>query len=226
MGKPFVDALDAGRHDLSSVKFLNNGAAPMSDDTKHRLQAHIPGLIILDGLGSSESGNLAARAQGDTFTLDAGGLLLAEDFSRQLSPDDDEVGWLCTATRHARGYLGDRTKTEATFVDYHGQSLVISGDRARYRPDGSIELLGRDSMTINTGGEEVFRRRGRSKSPFAASPVSWTRSSSAAPTNGGVTKSSLSSSSHRRPHLRRRAARHCLARTRPIQAPPSSIERR
>ncbi len=156
MGKPFVDALDSRRHDLSSVKFINNGAAPMSNDTKRRLQAHIPGVIILDGLGSSESGNLGARADGDTFTLDAGGLLLAEDLSRGLAPGDEEVGWLCTATRHARGYLGDRTKTEATFVDYHGRSLVISGDRARYRRDGSIELLGRDSMTINTGGEQVF----------------------------------------------------------------------
>lgn len=156
MGRPFVDALDSGRYDLSSVKFINNGAAPMSDDTKRRLQAHIPGVIILDGLGSSESGNLGARADGDTFTLDAGGLLLAEDLTHELSPGSDEVGWLCTATRHARGYLGDRTKTEATFVDYHGRSLVISGDRARYRPDGSIELLGRDSMTINTGGEKVF----------------------------------------------------------------------
>jgi len=156
MGKPFVDALDAGQYDMSSLKFLNNGAAPMSDDTKRRLMQHIPALIILDGLGSSESGNLGARAAGDTFTLDRGGLLLSEDFSRRLDPGDDEVGWLCTATRHARGYLGDRAKTEATFVDYRGTSLVISGDRARYRSDGTIELLGRDAMTINTGGEKVF----------------------------------------------------------------------
>jgi 3-oxocholest-4-en-26-oate---CoA ligase len=156
MGKPLLDALDAGHFDMTSIKFLNNGAAPMSDDTKHRLKQHIPGLIIADGLGSSESGNLGARADGDTFTLDGGAVLLAEDFSGELSPGVDEVGWLCTATRHARGYLGDRAKTEATFIDYHGTSLVISGDRARYRPDGTIELLGRDSMTINTGGEKVF----------------------------------------------------------------------
>jgi acyl-CoA synthetase (AMP-forming)/AMP-acid ligase II len=156
MGKPFADAVETGKYDLSSLKFLNNGAAPMSDDTKRRLQQRIQGLIILDGLGSSEGGNLGARAEGDTFTLDAGGVLLSEDMSRELRPGDDEVGWLCTRTRHARGYLHDRSKTEATFIDHHGASLVISGDRARYRPDGTIELLGRDSMTINSGGEKIF----------------------------------------------------------------------
>jgi fatty-acyl-CoA synthase len=32
----------------------------------------------------------------------------------------------------------------------------VAGDRARLLADGSVELLGRDSVTINTGGEKVY----------------------------------------------------------------------
>ena len=32
----------------------------------------------------------------------------------------------------------------------------VPGDRARWRADGVIELLGRDSVTINSGGEKIF----------------------------------------------------------------------
>jgi 3-oxocholest-4-en-26-oate---CoA ligase len=156
MGRPFVDALESGDFDVSSIKFVNNGAAPMSTETKSGLKRHIPGLLIEDGLGSSEAGNLGRRATGETFTLSPGSVLLSEDFSSELQPGSDEVGWLCTATRHARGYLRDQAKTEATFRTWNGRSLVVSGDRARIRADGTIELLGRDSMTINSGGEKIF----------------------------------------------------------------------
>lgn len=162
MGRPFLDALDSGDFDASSIKFLNNGAAPMSPETKRRLTEHVPGLIIEDGLGSSEAGNLGRRADGDTFTLSEGTVLLSEDLSTEVQPGSDEVGWLCTATRHARGYFHDQAKTEKTFTTFKGRSLVISGDRARFRGDGTIELLGRDSMTINSGGEKLCRGgRGR-----------------------------------------------------------------
>ena len=55
-----------------------------------------------------------------------------------------------------RGYLGDREKTERTFPTIDGVRYVVAGDRARLRADGRIELLGRESVTINTGGEKVF----------------------------------------------------------------------
>ena len=54
------------------------------------------------------------------------------------------------------GYLGDREKTEATFPIVDGQRVAVPGDRARLAPDGTIVLLGRDSMVVNSGGEKVF----------------------------------------------------------------------
>jgi 3-oxocholest-4-en-26-oate---CoA ligase len=155
MARPFLDALDARPHDLS-IRFVSNSAAPLGDESKHRLREHLPGVTIGDGLGSSEAGHLGARAIEDTFDLTADALLLSEDLSRELTPDEDEIGWLCNGGHHARGYLDEPEKTRATFTVYDGRSLVVSGDRARMRGDGSVELLGRESMVINTGGEKVF----------------------------------------------------------------------
>jgi 3-oxocholest-4-en-26-oate---CoA ligase len=155
MALPLLEALDEGNYDLA-VSFLSNSAAPLSTDAKRRLTEHLPGLQIADGLGSSEAGHLGRRAGEATFFLTEGAVALSEDLSRELKPGEDEVGWLCTSGRHARGYLGHKEKTEATFVDHDGRSLVVSGDRVRLRADGSVELLGRDSMVINSGGEKIF----------------------------------------------------------------------
>jgi acyl-CoA synthetase (AMP-forming)/AMP-acid ligase II len=155
MAVPLLDALDARPRDLA-IRFLQNTAAPLGAATKARLQARIPNLRIIDGLGSSETGHLGSRTTEADFALSPGSVVLSDDLSRELEPGTDEVGWLCTGVRHARGYLDDEAKTKETFTTYRGRSLVISGDRVRLHPDGRFELLGRDSLVINTGGEKVF----------------------------------------------------------------------
>lgn len=57
---------------------------------------------------------------------------------------------------HSAGYLGDPAKTSATFREIEGVRYAIPGDRVRYEADGTFTLFGRDSTTINTGGEKVF----------------------------------------------------------------------
>lgn len=155
MTGPFLDALDHEPRELA-VRFLHNTAAPLSATTKQRLLARLPRLRIIDGLGSSETGHLGSRTTESNFALSPGSVVLSEDFSRELQPGDSEVGWLCTGLRHARGYLDEREKTEATFTTYQGRSMVVSGDRVRLLGDGRFEHLGRDSLVINTGGEKVF----------------------------------------------------------------------
>ncbi|MGH9216426.1 MAG: AMP-binding enzyme, partial [Acidimicrobiales bacterium] len=75
---------------------------------------------------------------------------------RRLTPGDPEIGWLAQAGRVPLGYLGDAAKTAATFPVIDGVRHAVPGDRVRLLADGAIELLGRDSVTINTGGEKVF----------------------------------------------------------------------
>ena len=75
---------------------------------------------------------------------------------RSSHPGDDEIGWLAKRGRLALGYLHDADKTARTYPVVDGVRYVIPGDRARVLADGSIELQGRDAVTINSGGEKIF----------------------------------------------------------------------
>ena len=68
--------------------------------------------------------------------------MLSADLSRVLSPGEDEIGWLAKSGRLALGYLGDAAKTARTYPVVDGVRYAIPGDRARWRDDGSIELVG------------------------------------------------------------------------------------
>ena len=72
------------------------------------------------------------------------------------TPDDDEVGWLARCDHVPLGYLDDEAATVSTFPIIDGVRVAVPGDRARFTPDGQVELLGRDSLVVNTGGEKVF----------------------------------------------------------------------
>jgi fatty-acyl-CoA synthase len=82
--------------------------------------------------------------------------VLSEDRTSVLDPGTDEIGWTARRGRVPLGYLGDPGATEATFPEVDGERFAVPGDRARLRADGSIEMLGRDAMVVNTGGEKVF----------------------------------------------------------------------
>ena len=76
--------------------------------------------------------------------------------SRVLEPGHEGNGWLAQTGNVPLGYLGDPDKTARTFPVIDGVRYSIPGDRARHLADGQIELLGRDSVTVNSGGEKIF----------------------------------------------------------------------
>src|SRR5699024_2507810 len=119
-----------------------------------------PHLRIVDVLGSSESGRQAvARTDrgGDSgFAPSATTTILSENLDRILDPTESEIGWLAQGGRIPLGYLGDPDKTARTFPTVDGRRWSVPGDRAAWDADGRIVLHGRDSVTINTGGEKVF----------------------------------------------------------------------
>jgi acyl-CoA synthetase (AMP-forming)/AMP-acid ligase II len=167
--RPLLDELDSRPYDLSTLKVVANGGAILSARAKARFLAARPGLLVADGLGSSEAGPVANRVDdargrpgaggaGPTgvFSLGPGGRILAPDLDRVLPPGDPTVGWLATTGRIPLGYLGDPDRTARTFPVVDGVRFAVPGDRARHRGDGTVELLGRDSVTINTGGEKVY----------------------------------------------------------------------
>jgi fatty-acyl-CoA synthase len=82
--------------------------------------------------------------------------VLAPLLDRELQPGEDELGWLAKSGRLALGYLGDPAKTARSYPVIDGVRYAVPGDRARLRADGVVELFGRDSVTINSGGEKIF----------------------------------------------------------------------
>ncbi len=160
--RPLLDELDRSTYDLSSLTVLLSGGAALSAPLKTELLAHLPSLMIVDGLGSSEAGgqlshvSVGADATTGTFPIAPGNHVLSADLTRELAAGDDELGWLAKSGPLAVGYLGDEAKTARTYPMIGGVRYAVPGDRARLRADGLIELHGRDSVTINSGGEKIF----------------------------------------------------------------------
>ena len=161
-GRPLLDRLAQGGMDLSSLTVLLSGGAPLSANLKEEFLQHLPTLMIVDGLGSSEAGgqlshvSAGSGATTGTFPISPGNHVLSDDLTRELEAGDPEIGWLAKSGNLALGYLGDAAKTARTYPVVAGTRYAVPGDRARLRADGVIELHGRDSVTINSGGEKIF----------------------------------------------------------------------
>lgn len=147
----------------ASVKFIMSGGVGLSADNKRKFLDLLGDVRVVDIVGSSESGRQGvhtsshhAGAASGRFEPSHGATVLDETRTRELEPGTDAIGWLATAGNVPLGYLGDRERTAATFPIVGGKRYSVAGDRARRGGDGSIELLGRESVTINTGGEKVF----------------------------------------------------------------------
>jgi fatty-acyl-CoA synthase len=158
--RPLVDELERQERDLSSLRFVMTGGAALGPGLADALVEHIPSATVVDVLGSSESGRHGTRRGGGEgagrFERSPTTVVLDEGRHAVLPPGSDEVGWLAQRGRTPRGYLGDPDATAATFPIVDGVRYSVPGDRARLLDDGTIELHGRESVTINSGGEKIF----------------------------------------------------------------------
>ena len=161
-GRPLVDALRERSYDLPELRLLINSAAPLHATLKQALLELLPGVMVLDAMGSSEAGaqgfqlNLKDARGTGSFELAPGSCVLSAELDRVLSPGHDGVGWLAKDGNVPLGYLNDAERTRQTFPVIGGTRYSVPGDRARLLPDRTIDLLGRDSVTINSGGEKIF----------------------------------------------------------------------
>jgi acyl-CoA synthetase (AMP-forming)/AMP-acid ligase II len=153
-GRPLLDALRRRPRDLPHLRTINNGGAAVSRPVRDGLLELLPRAALADALGSSESGVLAAGQS--RLHLQPGGAVLSADLTRVLGPGTDELGWLATGGRIPLGYLHDPGTTAATFPRIGGVRHSVPGDRVVLRADGTLDFRGRDSMTVNSGGEKVF----------------------------------------------------------------------
>jgi acyl-CoA synthetase (AMP-forming)/AMP-acid ligase II len=162
MARPLLGAIEKGIADVSSLAVVANGGALLTPYLKERLIEVLPNAMVVDGVGSSETGaqmshlSMPGAVSTGTFNRGPDTFVAAEDFGSLLQPGHDGMGWLAQRGYVPLGYKGDAAKTAATFPIIDGVRYAVPGDRARHRADGVIELLGRDSVCVNSGGEKIF----------------------------------------------------------------------
>ena len=165
--RPMLEALDradaAGRpHDLSSVFQIMSSGVMWSQESKQAFLAHKP-MTLMDSLGSSESVGQALQitrrnekvAGTGRFTLGPTTQVITDD-GRMVEPGSGDVGRLANRGANPLGYYKDPVKTEETFPTVDGVRWSIPGDYATVEADGTITLLGRGSVCINSGGEKIY----------------------------------------------------------------------
>jgi acyl-CoA synthetase (AMP-forming)/AMP-acid ligase II len=164
--KPMLRALDEnpGKWDISSLKLIASSGVMWSAETKEGLLKHHPAMLLSDGFSSSEAIGMGQSVSGGgmgvqqtaKFTLGPRARVISEDRTRFIEPGSGEQGLVALKGPNPLGYYKDQAKTDATFVTIDGERYSIPGDWAMVEADGSLTLLGRGSVCINTGGEKVF----------------------------------------------------------------------
>jgi len=162
IARPLIDEIERGDYDLSNLITFTNGGAPLSPTVRERIHAALPNVMVMDAVGASESGaqmssvsTPGAESQAAVFTPQSDTAVVSAEFDRVLGPGEGQ-GWLARRALIPLGYLGDAEKTARTFLVIDGVRWSVPGDRANVLEDGRIQLLGRDSVTINSGGEKIF----------------------------------------------------------------------
>ncbi|WP_280475405.1 acyl-CoA synthetase [Nocardia farcinica] len=169
MARPMLDALLEGNpetgkpYELASLFAIASSAALFSPAIKEKFLELLPNRVITDSIGSSETGfgGISMVAKGAEHTggprvkIDASTEVLDEQ-GNPVTPGSGQIGVLARKGHIPLGYYKDEAKTAATFKEFNGVRYSIPGDYARVEEDGTVTMLGRGSVSINSGGEKIF----------------------------------------------------------------------
>ncbi len=150
-------------YDLSSLFLLASTAALFSPSIKEKLLELLPNRVITDSIGSSETGfggtSMVAKGAphtgGPRVTIDHRTVVLDED-GNEVKPGSGVRGFIAKKGNIPVGYYKDEKKTVETFRTINGVRYAIPGDYAQVEEDGTVTMLGRGSVSINSGGEKIY----------------------------------------------------------------------
>jgi fatty-acyl-CoA synthase len=163
-GKPMLRALDErpGGYDLSSLFLIISSGVMWTPEVKKGLLRHHPAMVLVDSFGSSEAvgfGLSITTAEGETrtakFEIGENVKVFTEE-GREVAPGSGEPGYVARTGPIPSGYYKDPVKTGEIFRTIDGVRYSIPGDWCTVEEDGTLTLLGRGSVCINTGGEKVY----------------------------------------------------------------------
>lgn len=161
IARPIADAISAQRgiYDLSSLKLIVSGGALFSPHLKDELCRLLPGITIKDAFGASETGNdgiVEYAEDGSKLLRSNPNMVLLDDQFEIINVGAGAPGFIARKGHVPLGYYKDEQKTADTFPVIDGVRYAVLGDMGRLRSDGTIVLLGRGSMCINSGGEKIY----------------------------------------------------------------------
>jgi 3-oxocholest-4-en-26-oate---CoA ligase len=164
MARPLLDALSADNdYDLSSLFLLASTAALFSPSIKEKLLELLPNRVITDSIGSSETGfggtSLVAKGEAHTggprVQIDKWTVVLDEQ-GNEVKPGSGVRGIIAKRGHVPVGYYKDDKKSAETFRVINGVRYAVPGDYAQVEEDGTVTMLGRGSVSINSGGEKIY----------------------------------------------------------------------
>jgi 3-oxocholest-4-en-26-oate---CoA ligase len=162
--KPMLATLQEhpGRWTLPTLASITSSGVMWSQETKAGLLQHLPHVTLVDSYGSSEAVGLGQSVSTKDGTQQTAKFSLGPtvhvftDDDRRVEAGSGETGFVAISGYVPLGYYKDEAKTAKTFRVIDGVRYSIPGDFAQVNDDGTLHLLGRGSVCINTGGEKVF----------------------------------------------------------------------
>ena len=160
--KPMARALETRPRDLTSVVMIVSSGTMWSMEVKQEMLRHLPQAALLDSFGSSEAVGFGLSVMTANGPVQTAKFQIGDDV-KVFTPEDREVvrgsgeiGVIARCGAIPDGYYKDAAKTDTTFRTIDGVRWSIPGDFCTVETDGTITLLGRGSICINTAGEKVF----------------------------------------------------------------------
>lgn len=164
--KPMLKALESAKAageniDISSMTRIISSGVMFSTATKRGL-LEFGDFTIIDAMGSTEGGMGSSTVNRDTPEGETGKFTMNDttkvftDEDKLVEPGSGEIGMIANGGTTPIGYFKDPEKSAVTFREIDGHRYSFPGDYATIEADGTLVLLGRGSVCINTGGEKVF----------------------------------------------------------------------
>jgi acyl-CoA synthetase (AMP-forming)/AMP-acid ligase II len=154
---PLLETIEQHNNNrFDSLQAIVSSGAILSDKSRARFMAANENLFLMDTLGSSESSGYALTTEQAGVFMPMPTTKIFDDNLVEVTPGSDTIGIAYAGGYAPIGYYNAPEKSAETFVTIDGERYVKTGDRCLVKANGMIELLGRDSTVINTGGEKVY----------------------------------------------------------------------